>query len=399
MRNAAFLSFLLLGPAASVSAAPVSGAPVDWAQPAVGCIEELAPSDTPERDVKIAEIYDASELHGVPPQVLFGALMQEANFLNLGISADGGNYSCGIGQLNVREWCDWANTLSPSAKKAIEWPEAAISCDEATLPAEIVKPFYAIAKTRAPTLKGDQRGSEYYADIPAAKVSLEIAAVLAPIATDGTKPIDPIVITPDVVRARYISASSFTRFCGDVHFNIRAKAQALTNLFQAAVPAPLQRLDTYAPGEHFNRKCMRPNGKLYPLHTGWLTAVAMYNAGKKFLPRLASYYRMTKASIETDAAWAGFTPLKLIEGLDGGGRYNPETKELNYVDLDGLPIEASWYKACIVQQHVARVIGYVTRSGKTVAKSLEPTGCRQTTPVKRQMSSGFSDLPMELPRS
>ena len=144
---------------------------------------------------------------------------------------------------------------------------------------------------------------------------------------------------------------------------------------------------------------MRPNGKLYPLHTGWLTAVAMYNAGKKFLPRLASYYRMTKASIETDAAWAGFTPLKLIEGLDGGGRYNPETKELNYVDLDGLPIEASWYKACIVQQHVARVIGYVTRSGKTVAKSLEPTGCRQTTPVKRQMSSGFSDLPMELPRS
>jgi len=316
--------------------------------------------------------------------------MQEAGFENLGISADGGNYSCGIGQLNVREWCDWANTADAATKTSIGWPSAPIPCDEATLPAEIVKPFYEIAKSRAPTLKGDHRGSEYYSEIPFSSVAKNIEATLAPVVTDGTRPIDPIEITPEVVRKRYAAASSFTRFCGNVRHNIRAKAFALRLLFDSALPAPLKNLDTYASGQSFKRKCMRSNGKVYPLHSGWLTAVAMYNAGKKFLPRLASYYRMTKTSIETDAAWVGFTPLKLIEGLHGGGRYNGETQELNYDDLDGIPIEASWYKACIAQQHVARVIGYATLPGKMIAKSREPV-CKRAVPAARQLSSGFFD--------
>lgn len=373
-----------------VFAATVSADPIDWAQPPVGCVEELAPKDTPDRAEKIDAIYAASETQGMPPQVLYGAFMQEAYFSNLGISADGDNYSCGIGQLNVREWCEFANSSDAATKAAIEWPSTPLPCDRATMTSGIVKPFYEIAKSRAPHLKDHERGSEYYQGIAFASVAKKIEAVVAPVATDGTPPIPPIEITPEVVRARYTATSSFTRYCNDLSANIRAKALALRILFDTELPAPLQRLDTYAPGQRFARKCMRPNGKVYPLHTGWLTAVAMYNAGKYFLPRVASYYRWTKDSIQTDAAWAGFNPVKLILGLHGGGKYNPETQELNYLDLDGNPIEASWYKACIVQQHVERVVRYAALPGIRIAPVLEPK-CTRAVPPQRQASSGYFD--------
>lgn len=358
-------------------------AAVDWAQPPVGCIEELAPQATDDREAKISEIYDASDRHGLPPQVLFGALMQEASFTNLKISSDGGNFSCGIGQINVREWCDWANGLTPTEKKAIDWAPGKIPCDEANMPAGVVKPFYDIAKTRS----GD------YSQIAFHEVRKQISEVLMPIPTDGTAtPVPPVEITPDLVAARYQAASSFTRHCGDVRKNIRAKALAIRILFDEAVPAGLRKTETYPVGKQFNRKCMRSNGKVYPLHTGWLMAVAMYNAGKKFLPRVASYYQMTKADFENEASWQGFTPESLIEGLHGGGRYNPETKELNYFDLDGNPIEASWFKACIVQRHVARVIHYSTLPGKKIAQSLERgNGCTQAVPAYRQVMSGVAE--------
>lgn len=376
-----------------LSGAPSFAAPaVDWAQPAVGCIEELAPRDTAERDVKVSEIYDASERHGMPPHVLFGALMQEALFTSLGISSDGGNFSCGIGQINVREWCDWANRLSPAAKKAIHWPEQTLACDEANLPTGIVKPFYDIAKTRAPSLGAESRGSEYYQEIPFSEVKEALFQVLMPIPTDGTSSLPPITVTESVVAARYAAASSFTRHCGDVKKNIRAKADALHLLFKEAVPAGLQKIETYPAGVGFNRKCMRSNGKVYPLHTGWLTAVAMYNAGKKFMPRLASYYRMTKAEYAGDAVWKDFNPQKLIDGIHGGGVYNPETQELNYFDLDGQPIEASWFKACIAQRHVARVVHYSSLPGKVIARSLEgSSGCSKVVPAYRQSLSGTFD--------
>ncbi|MBS1960656.1 MAG: hypothetical protein JST04_00460 [Bdellovibrionales bacterium] len=364
-------------------------APIDWAQPPVGCVADLAPATAEDRTAKVEEIEASAARVGMPPQLLFGALMQEAGFANLGISADGGNFSCGIGQINVREWCNWANALSPAEKQAIEWPAAEQACDEATLPTEIVRSFYDIARARAPKLSGETRGSRYYGDIAFATVAKKVEAVLAPIATGGTTPITPIEITPAVVRARYSAASSFTRYCGDVRKNIQAKATALRRLFDTEIPEPLRRRDTYPAGRSFARKCGKVSPAVYPLHTGWLMAIAMYNAGKHFLPRVASYYSITKETIGTDAGWADFTPLRLIEGLYGGGRFNPETKELNYFDLDGSPIEASWWKACIVQQHVARVIGYATLPGKSIARSLEPAGCKKIPSEKRQLSSGF----------
>jgi hypothetical protein len=450
----------------------VSAAPIDWAQPPVACIEELAPRPeskpcpdlsamaTPtgsiravlsgedlvywgnaaragelevcrareikrrqdagtltlkgwpkelawmtlraveDRDLKISEIYRASETHGLPPQILFGAFMQESYFADLGISADGGNFSCGIGQVNVREWCDWANSADAATKKQIEWPATGLPCDEISLPPAVVSPFFDIARSRAPGTSSYERGSALYEKISFASVKEKIAKIVwmidmpptigpdgIPVPTVSPSPAPPP--TAEVVATRYQAASSFTRYCSDVQRNIRAKALALRILYDEAVPAGLKQKDHYAPGEKFNRKCIRSGGSAYPLHTGWLTAVAMYNAGKKFIPRIASYFQMNKAAVENPAAWKDFTPKKLIEGLHWGGKYNAETKKLNYFDLEGLPVEASWYKACIVQRHVARVVGFSTLPGYEIVRALDRQGCAQAVPAYRKASSGF----------
>ncbi len=370
---------------------PAKGWPKEFAWMTLHAIED--------RDAKISEIYDAADRHGIPPQVLFGALMQESLFSNAGISEDGGNYSCGIGQINVREWCDFGNSLDPATKKSIEWPETAIPCDEISLPPAVVGSFYDIARSRAPGTSYFERGPELYGKIPFPVVKDKIAKVVAeidmpptinaqgiPVPTASPSPAPPP--TPEIVATRYQAASSFTRYCGDLHRNIRAKALALRILYDDAVPAALKKQDLYAPGESFHRKCIRSGGNAYPLNTGWLTAVAMYNAGKKFIPRVASYFRMTKATFDDGSAWKDFTPKKLIEGLHWGGKYNPETKKLNYFDLDGVPIEASWYKACIAQRHVAHVIGFTTLPGHEIANSLERGGCTQNVPAYRRNSSG-----------
>jgi hypothetical protein len=370
------LSFL-----ASISDA----APIDWAQPPVGCVEELAPKASEDRSIKIEEVYRATETQGIPPQILFGALMAESAFKNLGITADGGNYSCGIGQINVREWCFWANTLGNQARTEISWPTANVNCAEEFLPALTVKPFYDIAK---------KRGGDAYNDISFESVKTGVTNAAAPVVTDGTETPPVITVTPEVAAARFMAASSFTRFCRETRSNIRAKAVALRKLFDEEVPAPLRSREFYGVGEGFKRHCIHSSGNAYPLHTGWLMAVAMYNAGKKFLPRLASFYGMTKNSILTDAAWDGFDPEKLVEGLYGGGKYNLETKELNYYDLEGNPIEASWYKACIAQRHVANVVQFSSRPGVTIVRSLERPGtCSQVTPNTRQATSGFLERP------
>lgn len=464
---------LLLAIASTVGAFTTSAvaAPIDWAQPPVACIEELAPRAeskpcpdlsamtnptgsirsvltgdelaywgssarngelevcrareikrrqdagtltlkgwpkelawmtlraVEDRDLKISEIYRASATHGLPPQILFGAFMQESYFADLGISADGNNFSCGIGQVNVREWCDWANSLDATAKNQIEWPLAGLPCDEISLPPATVSPFFDVARSRAPGTSSYERGSHLYQKISFASVKEKIAKIVwmidlpptigpdgIPVPTVSPSPAPPP--TAEVVATRYQAASSFTRYCGDVQKNIRAKALALKILYDEAVPAGLKQKDHYAPGEKFQRKCIQSGGRSYPLNTGWLTAVAMYNAGKKFVPRVASYFRMDKAAVEDVSTWKDFTPKKLIEGLHWGGKYNSETKKLNYFDLDGLPVEASWYKACIVQRHVARVVGFSTLPGYEIVRALDRQGCNQTVPAYRRTSSG-----------
>jgi len=54
-----------------------------------------------EYPTKVKAVYDASDLYGVPAHVLTGAIYQESLFSPLGISDDGGNFSCGMEQINL----------------------------------------------------------------------------------------------------------------------------------------------------------------------------------------------------------------------------------------------------------------------------------------------------------
>jgi biopolymer transport protein TolR len=74
------------------------------------------------RDEKIRLISEASEREGVPAQIIVGAFSAESLFANLGIVEDGGNYSCGMGQVNLSEWCQWIRSQSDFMKVSLGWP-------------------------------------------------------------------------------------------------------------------------------------------------------------------------------------------------------------------------------------------------------------------------------------
>ena len=72
--------------------------------------------------IKISAVYEASRKEKVPVQVLAGALYQESMYAELGVTVDGGNFSCGVGQVNIMEWCRWANAQRRSVKEKVSWP-------------------------------------------------------------------------------------------------------------------------------------------------------------------------------------------------------------------------------------------------------------------------------------
>ncbi|MDO9183294.1 MAG: hypothetical protein Q7U04_12850, partial [Bacteriovorax sp.] len=92
---------------------------------------------------KLDAVQAASLKYGIPPQILIGAMKQESLLSSLGVSPDGGNYSCGMAQLNIQEWCSSMNRLSQEERTAYGWPN--ISCEPEDLPTDIVKPLYDIA--------------------------------------------------------------------------------------------------------------------------------------------------------------------------------------------------------------------------------------------------------------
>ena len=98
---------------------------------------------------KIDAIYEANQKYLIPPHVLTGAVFQESLFSELGISDDGGNFSCGAEQINLIGWCNWANQQSDQEKAAMGWPLQMINCNSASaVDLEWIRPFYKIALTR-----------------------------------------------------------------------------------------------------------------------------------------------------------------------------------------------------------------------------------------------------------
>lgn len=336
-------------------------------------------------DKKVAAIYEASRKHELPAQVLTGALYQESLFSELGIADDGGNFSCGVGQINISEWCRWMNTQPLSEKKRVGWPRAQVNC--ALVKPEFVKPFYDIAKTR---LNGEP---EYrLMKTHFANIALKDVIASFPPAPEQTQ------------AARFQLVQSFIQNCSDPHDGILAKANELASLYRLYVPAGLKARDTYLQGKQYQRAC-REKGYIaqYPLHSGWLLAVGAYNAGPRAVDSLAHYNGWSADDLKNPATFEGFTPAEMIKSLYWSGTYNKTTDKIDFTTVSGAPTNWIWFKPCVLQRHIARVVQHVVLPGNSApvdtlegaykcakSKFNPQTGELEQTavPPHRQVSSG-----------
>jgi hypothetical protein len=312
---------------------------------------------------KLDAIESASIKYQIPPQVLIGAMKQESLMSSLGISPDGGNYSCGMSQLNIQEWCLSMNRLPEGDRLALGWPS--ISCEPESIPNDIVKPFYDIAIKRAGNRPSYQLTSEDFNGITKKDVSKGSSR-------SGMK------------EFQFQAATSFVKNCQNIFLSVSFKARTLKSLFENFVPTAMKESELYEPGKTFPRTCKNAyTPRAYPLHTGWLLAVAMYNAGPQQAKLLEHYYKVKKN------IFPPINPLGLIEALHWGGKWKKRTDDLIFKDQYGDKYTQSWFKSCIVQRHIAKVIQHVTLPAESIAKSLEKEGCKTSgVPDYRKDSTG-----------
>lgn len=425
--------------------------PVDWSQPAVGCVEELVPS-LPDRacldlssvvnpmkdwpslpqseldywqqtkrpinycraqevfrreastpgsmkdffelawmydlaakdfDAKVTAIYQASRDHKIPAQILTGALYQESLMSALGIAEDGANYSCGIGQSNLREWCGWANKQNAATQNAMGWPK--INCSD--LSPSLIKPFYEIAKARLGKTPEYQMNKSHFAGIAFRDVAPDFPAGNA-----------------HLQRSRYLAATSFIQHCSEPLAGIAAKANEISELYQQIIPAGLRQQEAYSGGAKFNRVC-RERGfeSQYPLNSGWLLAVGVFNAGGRAVDALAHYNRWDSLELAADKTFQNFTPVDLVEAFYWSGKYKPADDQIHFTTIGGSATKWLWFKSCVLQRHIARVVQHVTLPNvPALLVSLEgKNGCAKSlfdpktgqllqskVPADRQVSAG-----------
>ncbi len=305
---------------------------------------------------KVNAIYEASRQTGVPLHVLTGAVYQESLFSELGIEDDGGNFSCGVEQINIIGWCYWANKQSAADKQAMGWPAQNIDCNNTNLlKLSLIKPVHEIATSRLNGLPGYRLNKTHYANIP-----LESFVSQWPSAT------------PQVQQLRYQLIKSFVNNCSDASKGILAKAHELTGIYNSYVSSAFKAKDRYAAGEGFSRTCRGTQASnAYPLHAGWLLTVAAYNAGPRAVDAVAHYNQWNKASMNDPREIAAFTPNDIVTSLYWAGRYNPQNDLIEFNGLNGTLKNWTWFKGCVAQRHIARVMQHVTLLPEFFVDTLE----------------------------
>lgn len=307
---------------------------------------------------KLSAIQKATDKYHMPPHVLMGAITQESLLASLGISPDGGNYSCGVAQLNIQEWCEGASRLSWQERQNMGWPQV----DCRNLPANIVAPFYAIAEKRLGNRPAYMIQSNDFRGISFSDVSSKMN------------------------ETQFKAVSSFVNNCQNDNYSIQFKAQTINHLFVNFVPNALKFQSRYSGPTNFGSSCKIPfKSNYYPLHTGWLLAVAAYNAGPREVSLVEHYFKVKNNQFPV------LSPTDLIEALFWGGQVKASNKKVYFVGQNGRLSSQSWYKSCVVQRHVSRVIEHVTKPGVTLARSLEKEACSTKVPAYRLNSSGVSE--------
>jgi len=336
---------------------------------------------------KIDAIYEASRTYGVPQQVLTGAVYQESLFSELGIAEDGGNFSCGVEQINLFGWCGWMNKQSDADKQAMGWPTQRMNCEDSnTIKLSLFKPVYEIAKARLAGKPEYLLHKEHFANIPLSSFVSQWPAA-----------------APEVQQLRYQLITSYINNCSEPRKGILAKANELADIYGMFVPEGLKAKDHYSGSDRFKRSCKEVQGNnVYPLHAGWLLAVASYNAGPRAVDAVAHYNQWSPESAANPAKLANFTPNDIVTSLYWGGKYNPSNDMIEFNSLNnGSPRSWTWFKGCVAQRHVARVMQHVTLLPEFFVDSLEGNSpCARSTvdssghlvqtsvPLPRQTSSG-----------
>lgn len=327
---------------------------------------------------KIDAVYEASRTLGIPTQVLTGALFQESLFSQLGIAADGGNYSCGIGQTNIAEWCGWAVKQSDNKKLEMGFPWGVTNCNEAQLP--YMKPFYDIAVTKLGNTPEYKLMPEHFNGI----VLDDVIASLPP-------------ATQDIQQTRFDLVKSFLGNCRDARDGILAKANQLNEIYKRYVPAGIKEHDLYPAGESFQRSC-RGGGeeKFHPVGAAWLLAVGIYNAGPRAVDALAFYNRWSKEDLDLPATFDDFNPVKMVESFYWGGWYSAVDDKIHFTGRNGQDLTWDWFKGCVLQRHIARVVQHVTLPGtpKYIDSLENGFACKRSSvdPVSGELVSGVPEF-------
>lgn len=308
------------------------------------------------REAKVSAIYEGSRQTGIPLHVLTGAVYQESLFSEMGLADDGGNFSCGVQQINIRGWCEWMNKQSAQDRQTMGWPAQKVACEDPNvITLSFIKPIYEIAKTRLNGLPEYRLSKNHFANIP-----LESFVRQWPSAT------------PQMQQFRYSLIRSFIENCSDARKGILAKAHELAGIYNQFVSSALKAKDRYAPGETFGRSCgARQQNNAFPLHTGWLLAVSAYNAGPRSIDAVAYYNNWDRAQMNDPRVVSALTPVDVVTSLYWAGRYNPRNDLIEFRGLNGQTRSWTWFKGCVAQRHIARVMQHVTLLPEFFVDTLE----------------------------
>jgi hypothetical protein len=230
-----------------------------------------------DREKKIDLIYSSAEKYGMPPQILYGVVHLEALISDLGVIRDGDNFSCGTGSVNIWQWCRWMKSEPPEFQTAMGWP-VGISCDEDTLPPEIVGAVFNHADfSHSVTVPARPGYDDWHIQMHAREADAVSDATILDDLKENHASVDSSA--PDSVRLQAIR--SFTRNCSAPEHAIPAIAYSLRDVFDRLIPKALRKQQRYSGREKFERSCARPYvSKFYPLHSGWLLAYGIHNQGE-----------------------------------------------------------------------------------------------------------------------
>ncbi|WP_305808433.1 hypothetical protein, partial [Staphylococcus epidermidis] len=109
-------------------------------------------------------------------------------------------------------------------------------------------------------------------------------------------------------------------------------------------------------------------------------AVSAYNAGPRSFDALAYYNKWNKDDMNNPSVIANLVPSDIVTSLYWAGKYNPQTDDIDFLGLNGQEKSWTWFKGCVAQRHIARVMQHVTLLPEFFVDTLEGNfPCARTT--------------------